>query len=492
MELSVDQHECLSQLKIFLNMSGLNIETSLTEEIKRVDRGENMLAVLGYAGSGKTELLRILVEILEKAEIPSSNTEYETKLKKQIRSYTILAPTNKAVSVLKLLGLRATTLHRVLYSPLYDPNYEKISDWLHGLSTKPILDAYNPDKLDNIKTFFLNSSSIPGALASVGIRTSDFIIGWKRREQPLDIGIVDESSMLTQTQVDDLKKIFKILILFGDPGQLSPVEQDGRMVFHKLPDEKKFFLTTIHRQSQGNPIIDLANFLREPEITYKAFDNKIKQIAEQDNRVQVSSRVSPDLMCRSPVLVWRNHTRLRLIAAFRKAFDIPENSLIMGEPLICDGIELPNKYRKKKIDLQDRGLIKGAQVIYLGKGIKNGFCKLYICGASDPNVSVASIVQMEQVGKQRPEILSAASMGVVFVHGAATTIHKAQGSQWMEVQVFAPDIEASAKYGLIESGIPLWKRLAYVGITRAQKKLIWVTNYKIANAKGSIKISDLV
>ena len=166
----------------------------------------------------------------------------------------------------------------------------------------------------------------------MGIRTSDFIIGWKRREQPLDIGIVDESSMLTQTQVDDLKKIFKSLILFGDPGQLSPVEQDGRMVFHKLPDEKKFFLTTIHRQSQGNPIIDLANCLREPEITYKAFDNKIKNIAEQDNRGRVASRVSADGMWRARVSVWRNDSRLSGIADVRKAGDRSETYLSMGGP----------------------------------------------------------------------------------------------------------------------------------------------------------------
>jgi exodeoxyribonuclease-5 len=114
-------------------------------------------------------------------------------------------------------------------------------------------------------------------------------------------------------------------------------------------------------------------------------------------------------------------------------------------------------------------------------------------GAREPNISVASIVQMERTGQQTPNILSAAGMGVLFVHGAATTIHKAQGSQWPEVQVFSPDIEASAKSGLIESDIPLWKRLAYVAITRAQEKLVWVTNYRIANAKGSsIRVSDLV
>ena len=137
-------------------------------------------------------------------------------------------------------------------------------------------------------------------------------------------------------------------------------------------------------------------------------------------------------------------------------------------------------------------MIKGAQVIYLGKGKKIGFCKLYVVGVDEPHISVASIVQIEQIGQPSPTILSAASLGVLFVHGAATTIHKAQGSQWSSVQVFAPDIEASAKFGLIESGIPLWKRLAYVAITRAKNKLVWVTNYRIGNPQSSIDTSDII
>ena len=264
------------------------------------------------------------------------------------------------------------------------------------------------------------------------------------------------------------------------------------MVFHELPDENKIFLTKIHRQVDDNPILKLANLLRDPEITFDDFESQLRQWSKSDSRIVVSANVQPDLMCRSPVLVWRNKTRIRLIGAFRRAHDIPDSSLKKGEPLICDGIELPSKYRKKKIDLEDRGLIKGAQAIYIGEGKKSGFCKLYVVGTADPIVSVASIVQMEHVYKQSPEILSAAGMGVVFVHGAATTIHKAQGSQWANVQIFAPDIAASARSGLVESDIPLWKRLAYVAVTRAQERLFWVTHYKMALPKVGLNISDLV
>ena len=492
MELSFDQRDCLSKLKTFLNLSGLDLEVDEKNRLNKIDFSENVMAVLGHAGSGKTELLRLIVEELEASNINSANIDYETKLKDGVRCYAVLAPTNKAVSVLKNLDVHATTLHRVLYSPLYDPDYEKLSDWLLGVSKRPDSTAFSTEKLDSMEQFFSGHPSIPGALASVGVRTSDFITGWKRRENPLDIGIVDESSMLTNTQLMDLKKIFKVLILFGDPAQLSPVEQSGRMVFHELPDEKKIFLTKIHRQVDDNPILKLASLLRDPEITFDDFESQLRLWSKSDSRIVVSANVQPDLMCRSPVLVWRNKTRIRLIGAFRRAHDIPDSSLKKGEPLICDGIELPSKYRKKKIDLEDRGLIKGAQAIYIGEGKKSGFCKLYVVGTADPIVSVASIVQMEHVDKQSPEILSAAGMGVVFVHGAATTIHKAQGSQWANVQIFAPDIAASARSGLVESDIPLWKRLAYVAVTRAQERLFWVTHYKMALPKVGLNISDLV
>ena len=48
-------------------------------------------------------------------------------------------------------------------------------------------------------------------------------------------------------------------------------------------------------------------------------------------------------------------------------------------------------------------------------------------------------------------------MGAIFLHGAAVTIHKSQGSQWEQVQVIANDLAVAANTGRIESGQPLWK-----------------------------------
>ena len=217
----------------------------------------------------------------------------------------------------------------------------------------------------------------------------------------------------------------------------------------------------------------------------------VEAAARRDPRVEVAQRVDSDLMARSPVLVWRNATRIRLITAFRAAQGAPEFELLPGEPLICDGIELPLKHRKKRIDLEARGLIKGAQVIYMGPGNKDGFAKLHVVGAEEPQVSAASIIKIEKPGEDEPFIPSAAKMGAAFLHGAAVTIHKAQGSQWETVQVFAPDLFAAAQAGRTEAGLPLWKRLAYVAITRAEKQLKWVVRNRLGLPLVPLGVDDL-
>ena len=298
--------------------------------------------------------------------------------------------------------------------------------------------------------------------------------------------------MLDDKQFEDLKEIFPTLVLFGDPAQLAPVNQSGAMVFDGLAERRKTELHHIHRQEQGNPILDLAHALSDEALTFEGFERLVEEAARGDDRVQVAQRVDAELMARSPVLVWRNVTRVRLIHAFRSAYGAPPDALLPGEPLICDGIELPLKHRKRRIDLEARGLIKGAQAIYLSPGRKPGFSRLHIVGAEDPQISVASIIKIEMPDEDEPFIPYAASMGAAFLHGAAVTIHKAQGSQWENVQVFAPDLWAAARAGRMEAGIPLWKRLAYVAITRAQERLFWVVRNRLAVPQNALGTDDLV
>ncbi|PIE09449.1 MAG: ATPase [Rhodobacterales bacterium] len=487
-QFSDDQAAAWDSLSDMLSRAGVE----LTDDLLRPsgdDRSETM-AVIGKAGSGKTLLLSELARALKDAGVRVVSGDWEGR--KGGRSLAILAPTNKAASVLRSRGVPATTIHRILYTPVYDPEYEKVAEWLSEGGPRPEIEGLTDLALQRAWDSYQTHASIPAALAAAGLRGSDFITGWKRREDPLDIGMVDESSMLDTRQLEDLQEIFPTLMLFGDPAQLPPVKSDGGMVFETLPEANRLVLHRIHRQEADNPILDLAHALADDQVDFYRFERLVEEAAARDPRVVLAPRVESDLMARSPVLVWRNATRIRLIHAFRAAHDAPPTALLPGEPLICDGIELPMKHRKKRLDLEARGLIKGAQVVYLGPGKKPGFSRLFVMGAEDPRLSAASIVKIEQEGDEEPFIPFAARMGATFLHGAAVTIHKAQGSQWDTVQVFAPDIYAAARMGRSEAGQPLWKRLAYVAITRAERELRWVTRNRLAKPSAPLSVSDLI
>lgn len=488
-QFSEDQAHAHDAVAELLRGAGIDIDDAILTP--PTEGRSSVLAVMGKAGSGKTLLLAQMTKALQAAGVEIISGDYEGKRRKDRRTLAVLAPTNKAASVLRMRGVPATTIHRILYTPVYDPQYERIAEWLTGQGTRPEVEGLAETALDRAYAFFQQVASIPGALAAAGLRGSDFIKGWKRRDEPLDVGFIDESSMLDERQFEDLKEIFPTLVLFGDPAQLAPVGQSGTMVFDRLADSRKLMLNRIHRQAEGNPILDLAHALADPHLGFEAFERMVEEAARRDDRVLWSERVDADMMARSPVLVWRNATRVRLITAFRAAHAAPEMALMPGEPLICDGIELPLKHRKKRIDLEARGLIKGAQVIYLGPGNRDGFARLHVVGADDPQVSAASIIKIERPEEEEPFIPSAARMGAAFLHGAAVTIHKAQGSQWEEVQVFAPDLWAAAQAGRSEAGLPLWKRLAYVAITRAEKRLHWVVRNRLGRPKEPLGIEDL-
>ena len=487
---SEDQAQAWDRLAELLSKAGIRL---MDEEADPPDpdADDAVLAILGKAGSGKTMLLAELTRALIAAGVEIVSGDYEGRRRRERRTLAILAPTNKAASVLRLRGVPATTIHRILYTPVYDPEYEKIAEWLAGNGARPDMPDLGETALDRARAFYDQVASIPGALAAAGLRGSDFIKGWKRREDPLDIGFVDESSMLDARQFEDLSEIFRTLVLFGDPAQLAPVGQSGEMVFDTLPAPAKVTLSRIHRQVQGNPILDLAHALGDPDLEFEAFESRLADLARVDDRIVWAPRVDADLLARSPVLVWRNATRIRLIHAFRAAHDAPEDALLPGEPLICDGLELPLKHRKKRIDLEARGLIKGAQVIYLGPGSRPGFSRLHVIGAEEPQISAASIIKIEREADAEPIIPYAATMGAAFLHGAAVTIHKAQGSQWPKVQVFAPDLFAAARSGRSEAGLALWKRLAYVAITRAEHRLFWVVRNRLGRPTRPLDTTDL-
>lgn len=487
--LSPDQKAAWSAIVRLLREAGVDLEEGHAAPAAPA-RPRTLLAVTGRAGSGKSLLLAAIVKGLREAGVAVAAPDWGGR-KRDRRSLAVLAPTNKAAAVLRARGVPATTIHRILYTPVYHPAYERVARWLAGEGERPAPDPLTDEQLDRAKASHEALGSIPAALAAAGLRGTDFITGWTRREDPLDIGLVDEASMLDARALADLQAIFPTLLLFGDPAQLPPVQGQGGMVFERLPAEQRRHLSRIHRQEADSPILELAEALGDPDLDFADFEALLRDLAARDPRVTVADRAEAALMARSPMLVWRNATRIRLIHAWRQAYGAPEDALLPGEPLVCDGIELPLKHRQQRFKLEARGLVKGAQVIYLGPGSRPGFSRLHVVGAEEPQVGVASIIRIEKEGEEEPFIPYAARMGATFLHGAAVTIHKAQGSQWDSVQVFAPDLWAAARSGRSEAGQPLWKRLAYVAITRSARDLRWVVRNRLARPEAPLTVEDL-
>lgn len=124
-QLSEDQAEAFDRVAEVLRPAGIDIENGL---LQPPQGGANKtLAITGKAGSGKTLLLAALYRAMEEAGLDVVSADYEGKKRKDRRTLAILAPTNKAASVLRMRGVPATTIHRILYSPVYDPDYERAS-----------------------------------------------------------------------------------------------------------------------------------------------------------------------------------------------------------------------------------------------------------------------------------------------------------------------------------------------------------------------------
>ncbi len=147
---------------------------SLTEEQEKaadeimqwVSSGGQWYALGGYAGTGKTTLVKFLIERLGK----------DTK---------VLAPTGKAADVLRKKGSNADTVHSFIY---------------------------------NFQGLTLNEQT-----------GKDVPIFEQKHDIEMDSGvvIVDEGSMVNQTMFDDMLRHDGVQFLFvGDHGQLPPVGGD--------------------------------------------------------------------------------------------------------------------------------------------------------------------------------------------------------------------------------------------------------------------------
>lgn len=181
------------------------------ENGRRIRAHPQWFSYSGRAGTGKTTLLKPFIDKLGLSE----------------DQYITCAYTGKAALNLQQKGLPASTVHSLIYHTIL----ERIT------ATDDEIEAGEPSVKVRFK--FILKDQLPTNLRLI---------------------IVDEATMINNDMRDKLLSFNIPIIFIGDMNQLPPIFGVSDVMMH--PD---YVLSKIMRQSEGNPIIQLANMILDDE-----------------------------------------------------------------------------------------------------------------------------------------------------------------------------------------------------------------------------------
>lgn len=278
------------------------------------------------------------------------------------------------------------------------------------------------------------------------------ITGWKRKDEvKADLIIVDEASMVDSDIWNDLLSYNIPIIAVGDHGQLPPIK--GTFNLMEKPDLK---LEQIHRQAEGNPIIEISTFAREAGvIPPKKFGSGVEKFlrSESDAQMRISDlleQVNEETL----LLCGFNATRTRLNAHMRSLKDFFSNEPTARDRVIC----LRNNHEKNIYN----GMLGTIQSIE-PDGKDGYFARIKM----DDGLDYSGQIYAPQFGNKDGTNFSNERVKIgardLFDFGYALTVHKAQGSQAKRVILFE---ERSS-----HMDDAMWKKWLYTAVTRAEEEL---------------------
>ena len=344
--------------------------------------GAPIFRLFGYAGTGKTTLARHLAEGVDG---------------------TVLfgAFTGKAAQVLRQKGCPgASTIHAMIYRP----------------------DTRSEEELEG---------DVPA-----------FVINRDSPAHDADLIVIDECSMVDEMLGSDLLSFGKPVLVLGDPAQLPPVSGGGFFT----EAEPDMMLTEIHRQARDNPIIRIAQDVREGRDLDYGDHGEVQVIRRR--ALETEKVLEAD-----QVLVGRNVTRQRYNARLRELKDFEGLYPQVGDKLVC----LKNNHQK--------GLLNGGIWIVDKVTSRTGKdMKLRVSPELGHELSgrVAIKIPKALFEEHEGEVpWTIRKQGDSFDYGYALTVHKAQGSQWNDVMLF------DESWAFRDHS----QRWLYTGITRAAERL---------------------
>lgn len=377
--------------------------------------------LFGYAGTGKTTIIRETVKALE------------------IEDNVIFAAyTGKAALVMQRNGIPARTIHSLIYRPV-EPNKKELEE-LHK-------------QLDEIEADTPETKEAKKALRDLINEKSKlhFVLCDRDKSDLSDASllVLDECSMVNDEIMNDLLSFKVPMLVLGDPGQLPPIEGSGALI-RADPDVT---LTEIHRQAEGNPILDFATRARNGIYIPKIHLGSSSHESKNDFR-------NFRLLDYDQILTGKNKTRQTLNNAVRLLKDLHQPYPQIGDKLIC----LKNN--------ADVGLYNGlmCEVLEVGDMLDLAI-ELKIKTELNQELEVKAL-RAHFESYQDDKALENLRWWdrkdkEEFDFGYAITVHKAQGSQWDNVLLFDDNFFVWDK--------PQRRKWLYTAITRAVNSITIVS-----------------
>ncbi|WP_392447441.1 ATP-dependent RecD-like DNA helicase [Capnocytophaga canis] len=453
---------------------------------------EHIFIVKGAAGSGKTTLIKYLID----------------KLKENQKLFKVMAPTGRASKVLRDKGINASTIHRGIY------NFEDII----------IKEVKNPD--DSKKSYHyvypLHFPNEDGEI--VIIDEASMVSDIETKHELFTFG---SGKLLSDViQYANFSNRYSKLIFVGDNAQLPPVTDNESKALsveyfqseHKL-NVQEAELTTIHRQLVDSTILqnanEIRNLLKKPKEQRNTFELLIKNEVEEISNIDLTSHFTdkfPEPKIGNGVIVcYSNQGAYQYNQSIREKIFPNSPNVSIGDILMV----INNNYNQgvfngdmatvtevsadveeiKNIPVYEKG--KKRYVNFSFRNVKLKFphlseevsCKIIDSLLNSPyrdlNVTEMKALYINFVMRFREkypqykegsqEFKEALKTDLYFnalrvKYGYAITCHKSQGGEWDSVYV-----DYSGRIGLYDDAL----RWCYTATTRAKKELFVINPPKI-------------
>jgi exodeoxyribonuclease-5 len=270
------------------------------------------------------------------------------------------------------------------------------------------------------------------------------------RESPVKdakLVIIDECSMVDEKMAKDLLSFGTPVLVLGDPAQLPPVSGAG--YFTNI--EPDVMITEIHRQAKDNPIIYMADKVRN------GYNLDIGSYG--DSRV-ITKMKKDDFMSADQIIVGRNVTRHDFNNRMRKMLGYDSVFPVVDEKLIC----LQND--------KELGILNGQMFINKmnlnKKSLPSNFLFMQLETIDDDEaypvlVKVHKSLFSDEFKKPDWKFLKGSHE---FDYAYAISCHKSQGSQWDNILIF------DESYCFRDDAF----KWLYTAITRASEKVTIITS----------------